>query len=83
MGGPIDMEPKGYESIGCETHIVILNFDLTHDFDFWFSRSIFEIAVSQECESWSRWNEMDESIECYTYYVTLSYDFDLGFWWSN
>ena len=32
MGGPIDMERKGYDSIGC-----------------------------------------------YTYYVTLSYDFDLGF----
>ena len=24
-----------------------------------------------------------ESIGCYTYYVTLSYDFDLGFWWSK
>ena len=36
MGGPIDMEPKGCESIGC-----------------------------------------------YSYYVTLSYDFDLGFWRSN
>ena len=24
-----------------------------------------------------------ESTECYTYYVTLSYDFDLGFWRSN
>ena len=24
-----------------------------------------------------------ESIGCYTYYVTLSYDFDLGFWRSN
>ena len=36
MGGPIDMEPKGCESIGC-----------------------------------------------YSYYVTLSYDFDLRFWRSN
>ena len=36
MGGPINMEWKGYESIGC-----------------------------------------------YSYYVTLSYDFDLGFWRSN
>ena len=36
MGGPIDMEPKGCESI-----------------------------------------------RCYSYYVALSYDFDLGFWRSN
>ena len=36
MGGPINMEWKGYESIGC-----------------------------------------------YTYYVTFSYDFDLGFWRAN
>ena len=31
MGGLIDMERKGCESIGCYTHIVTLNFDLTHD----------------------------------------------------
>ena len=24
-----------------------------------------------------------EAIGFYTYYVTLSYDFDLEFWWSN
>ena len=41
MGGPIDMEPKGCELIGCYTHIVTLNFDLTHDLDLGFSRSIF------------------------------------------
>ena len=30
--GWIDMEPKGYESIGCWTYIVTLNFDLSQDF---------------------------------------------------
>ena len=31
--GWIDMEPKGCESIRCWTHVVTLNFDLTHDLD--------------------------------------------------
>ena len=44
MEALIDMEPKGCESIGCYTHFVILNFDLTHDLGF--SSLIFEIAVS-------------------------------------
>ena len=37
MGGPIDMERKGCELIGCYTHIVILNCDphlLTLTLDF-------------------------------------------------
>ena len=41
MGGSIDMEPKGCESIGCYTHIVTLNFDLTHDLELGFLRSFF------------------------------------------
>ena len=41
MGCQIDMEQKGCESIGCRTHIVTLNFDLTHDLDLGFSRSFF------------------------------------------
>ena len=36
-----------------------LNFDLTHDLDLEFSRSIFKIAVSQEREGRSAWNERD------------------------
>ena len=73
-----DLEPKGCESIGCQTHILTLNFDLTHDLDLGFSRSVFEIAVSQEREGRSTWNERDmtESIGCYTYNVTLSYDLE-------
>ena len=56
MGGPIDMERKGCESIGCY-HIVTLNCDLTIDLDPWFSRSNFENAVSQEWEGRLTWNE--------------------------
>ena len=39
MGWPIDMERKGCESIECNTHFVIFNFDLNHDHDLGFSRS--------------------------------------------
>ena len=40
MAGQIDMEQKGCESIGCNTHFVTLNFDLNHDFDLGFSRKV-------------------------------------------
>ena len=59
MGCPIDMERKGCESTECWTHVVTFNFDLTHDLDLEFSMSNFEIAVSQEWEGWSTWNEKD------------------------
>ena len=59
MGGPIDMERKGRESIGCETHIVTLNCDLTHDLDPWISRSNFEKGVTQQWDV--RWNGRDVS----------------------
>ena len=62
MGGPIDMEQKGCESIGCYTHIVTLNCDLTQDLDPWFSRSNFENAVSQEWKGPLTWNETDVSL---------------------
>ena len=42
MGGLIDIKVKGYESIGCWTHYMTLNFDLTHDLDLGFSRSIIK-----------------------------------------
>ena len=35
MGGPINMEWKGYESIGCYTYYVTLSYDM----DLGFSRS--------------------------------------------
>ena len=46
MEGPIDMEQKGCESIGCYTHFVTFNVPLTHDLDLEFSRSNFEKVVS-------------------------------------
>ena len=61
MGCPIDMEQKGSESIGCQTYIVTLNCDLTHDLDPSFSRSNFENAGSQEWEDRLTWNERDVS----------------------
>ena len=61
MGGPIDMEQKGCESIGCQTHIVTLNCYFTDDLDPWFSRSNFENAISQKWEGWLTWNERDVS----------------------
>ena len=57
MGGPIDMEQKGYESIGCYTYFVTLSYDP----DLGFSRSNFENAVSQEWESQLTWNQRDVS----------------------
>ena len=36
---------KGCESIGCWTQVVTLNFDLTHDLDLGFSRSIFNSHI--------------------------------------
>ena len=61
MGCPIDMEQKGCGSIGCLTHIVTLNCNLTHDIDPWFSRSNFDNAVLQEWEGRLAWNERDVS----------------------
>ena len=61
MGRPIDMERKRCESIGCYTHIVTLNCDLTNDLDPSFSRSNFENAESQEWEGRLTWNERDVS----------------------
>ena len=43
MGWPIDMERKGCELIGCYTHFVTFNVQLTHDLDLGFSRSSFEL----------------------------------------
>ena len=61
MGCPIDMEQKECESIGCWTHIVTLDCDLTHDLDPWFSRSNFEKVITQEWDARLTWNERDVS----------------------
>ena len=36
MGGRVDMIKTGFESIGCCTHVVTLNFNLTDDIDLGF-----------------------------------------------
>ena len=59
MGGVIDMEGKGCESIGCYTHIVTLNSDLIHDLDPQISRSNFEKVVTQQWDAGLTWNERD------------------------
>ena len=61
MEGPIDMEQKGCESIGCYIYFVTFNVHLTHDLDLGFSRSNFENAVSQEWKGRLTWNKSDLS----------------------
>ena len=57
MAGSIDMEQKGYESIGCYTYFVTLSYDL----DLGFSQSNFKNAVSREWEGRLTWNQRDVS----------------------
>ena len=57
MGGSIDMDWKGYESIGCYTYSVTLSYDR----DLGFSRSNFENSISQELEGQLTWNQRDVS----------------------
>ena len=61
MEGPIDMEQKRCESIGCYTHFVTFNIPLTHDLHLGFSRSNFENAESQEWKGRLTWNKSDVS----------------------
>ena len=56
MEGPIDMERKGCESIGCYTRFVTFNIPLTHDLDLECLRSNFEKVVSQEWDGRFTWN---------------------------
>ena len=63
MGGSIDMERKGCETIGSYTHFVTLNFHLNHGIDLGFSRSNFEKVVSQEWDGRLTWDERDVSRE--------------------
>ena len=61
MGGTIDMEQKGCESIGCCIHFVTFRVPVTHDLDLGFSRSNVGNAVSKEWEGRLTWNERDVS----------------------
>ena len=85
MAGPIDMEQKGCESIGCNTHFVTFNFDLNHDFDLGFSSKVKFWKSRISGMGWRidmEWKGC-ESIECWTHVVTfnfpLTHDLDLGF----
>ena len=56
MEGPIDMERKGCESIGCWTHYVTLAFNLIHYIGLGFSRLNFHTAISTTMTSqWAWW----------------------------
>ena len=43
MEGSIDMEWNRYDSIGCYTHFVTFNFDLSHTFDFVFQGKMLKL----------------------------------------
>ena len=82
MGGPIDMEWKGYEAKECYTYYVTLSYEF--DLGFWRSnlKKISIIGI--------RWwidPKGCESIGCWTQVVTLNFylthDLDLGFSRSN
>ena len=75
-----------------------LNIALTHDLDLgfcdfelcphpWHWPLIVKVNFWNTCVSGTEGTiNMErkgyESIRCYAYYVTMSYDFDLRFWWS-
>ena len=58
------------------------------DLELWSWPWIFKVKFWKCCISGmggpiTKERKAYESIGCYTYYVTWSYDFDLGFWRSN
>ena len=78
MGGSIDMEWKGCESIGCWTHYVILTFNLTHDFGLRFSRLNFQIAIFRNGRiNWPGMKGM-WLIWCWTHYASLDLQYGLA-----
>ena len=44
--GLINMEQKGYESIGCYTYYIVLHVTLSYDFDLEFWRSNLKKTLS-------------------------------------
>ena len=74
VGWPIGMARKRCdESIGSRTHFVILNLDLSHEFNLRFEKSKFEKAVSHEREGGTlpsvrpyvaSWNMVTENMCC-------------------
>ena len=76
--GLIDVKQKGSKSVGYWANYVTFPFDHTHDLGLNFSRSKFEIALSQESEGWLTWNKRDVSRSFMTMMVTF-----LCPWWSG
>ena len=76
MGGEIDMEWKFYESIGCWTHYVTLNYGLTLGFDLGFLRLIsLNNHISRMWELIDMERKVCESIGCCTHCLTLNFDY--------
>ena len=78
MVGPIDV--KQNTSDGCLANCVTSNLRLSHDLDLWFSRSNFELAISQEWESQLTWygrdaNRSDVGSTTWLWAMTLTLDF--------
>ena len=68
---PIDKKWEESKLIVCLANNVTLTFDHTHGLDHGFSRSYFEITVSQEWEGWLTLNKMDVSRS----FITLMWPF--------
>ena len=79
--GLIDMKKKGTKMIGCWANNVTLTFDHVHDLDQGFSRTNFEIAVSQEWEGQLTLNNRDVSRESWPWPWTVADQGEL--WGSN
>ena len=61
MAGLIDLKPKGTKSIGCRANTLTSTFDHTHGIEYVFSRSHFEMSVSQEWDIRLTLNKRDVS----------------------
>ena len=80
--GPINMEQKACEPVGCWTHSATLSYDL----DLQLSRSNCEITISQGWEGRLTWNKRDVCVNgLLTNYVTLTFNLthDLGLGFST
>ena len=79
MGGPIDMEQKGCESVGCWTHCRTLNFNPTYDLWLAVSRLNFQIVICQEWEGQLTLDDKDvRLILCWTPYAILDLQYGIA-----
>ena len=66
------MKQKGSKSVEYWVDYVTLPFDHIHDLDLEFSKSKFEVALSQEWEGQLIWNKRDVNWSFMTMIVTLA-----------